>query len=123
MTESTFTRKVNNCLPGDVYKWKISDRFTAGIPDSYYSGDKADLWVEYKWVKKLPKLVKPKLSQLQRLWLNARLSEGRNVAVIVGSPQGCVLLLEGAWNDSKDPETVLTAKQIAQWITNEVTNH
>lgn len=121
MTESTFTRSVNTKLPQEVYKWKISDRFTAGVPDAYYSGAGGDLWVEYKWVKKLPKLVRPGLSQLQRLWLNARLQEGRNVAVVVGSPQGHIVFTDGEWDDGKEPVTVFSTKQIAQWITNEVT--
>lgn len=123
MTESSFTKSVHNKLPPGVYKWKISDRFTSGIPDAYYSGNIADLWIEYKWVNKLPKrILRPKCSELQKEWLKARMKEGRNVAVVVGSPQGHVIFLQGEWIDGKEPVKVFTTKQIAQWITNAVTN-
>lgn len=123
MTEASFTRSVHDKLPPFVYAWKISDRFTSGIPDAYYSATNGDLWIEYKYVKKLPKKhVRPKLSELQKLWLDARLNEGRNVAVVVGSPQGHVIFVNGEWNSSKEPDTLFTTKQIAQWITNLITN-
>jgi len=121
MIESTFTRSVHTKLPKEVYHWKISDRFTAGVPDAYYSGDKCDLWIEYKWINTLPKkLVTPKLSKLQLEWLEDRRAQGRNVAVIVGSPKGHLIFLDGEWVQGKAPTELYTTREIANWITNTV---
>ena len=121
MTESNFTQSIHRLLPQEVYKWKINDRFTSGIPDSYYSGQKNDLWIEYKFIKELPvKRLIPKLSQLQLQWLNARYSEGRNVAVIVGSPQGSILFKDKEWIAGKQPINFMSKRDVAHWITTSV---
>lgn len=117
MTEAGYTTAIGKGLPKEVYKWKISDRFTAGIPDAYYSGAKGDLWIEYKFVQKMPTKVTPNLSALQQKWLNDRLQQGRNVAVIVGSPKGAIVLTHGAWNHSTKWDGLLDKKEVQQWIT------
>ena len=65
-----------------------------GTPDVWYSGNKGDLWVEYKWLPKLPKLIRTRdlLSPLQLMWIEARHDEGRTVWVIVGSPEGNLIV-------------------------------
>jgi hypothetical protein len=88
MNESKFTTKFNKGLPEDIHIWKISDRFSKGVPDCYYSGSSGDLWIEYKYEKNgLAKQKKraeyyPNLSMLQKIWLESRYKQGRNVAVI-----------------------------------------
>lgn len=121
MRESEYTRAVNKGLPKEVYTWKVSDRFTAGVPDSWYSGDKGDLWIEYKFAQKIPKKVKPKLSALQAKWLNGRSAQGRSVAVIVGSPAGAVVLEDGAWNHSTEWQSLISMKEVRAWITQQTT--
>lgn len=123
MNESGFTRKVNGHLRSGIYSWKISDRFTAGIPDAYYSGRESDLWVEYKLIKgdlhstSLPAA----LSKLQAKWLRDRMEEGRNVAVIVGVGTTHGLILTGA--SIFQPlvlEDKVTVAELADWISNRV---
>lgn len=91
--ENNFIGKIHKRLPAAIYRMKTNNPYVAGIPDCYYSGVDGDLWVEYKFVAKIPKngMVKIALSALQRQWLEGREREGRNVAVIVGSPEGAVI--------------------------------
>ena len=123
MTEADYTRAVHKRLPACVYRWKIADRFTAGIPDAYYSNS-SDLWVEYKYIKSVPakKLIIPALSALQRKWLTDRKTEGRNVAVIVGTPQGAVISTNQLeWVQGIPCLEFLHRKDVAAWIADQVT--
>lgn len=100
--ETRFYRRVNEKLPREIHRQKISSLYGNGTPDFWYSGDKGDAWVEYKWEPKLSRNgVDPTklLTPLQRKWINDRLREGRSVLVIIGSPQGCAVLQNGAWNN------------------------
>jgi hypothetical protein len=106
MTEHPFVRSVHNRLKKQypsLYVWKINDAYQGGVADAYYSGQ-SDLWVEYKYVKSLPKrdntIVDVGLSDLQKIWLRARHTEGRNVCVIVGSPEGVLILPGIEWDKS-----------------------
>lgn len=103
MTEHAYIRSIHRLLPKSVYAWKINDRFQGGVADAYYSGAAGDLWVEYKYLKALPKqpttAVPVELSQLQRQWLRARHTEGRRVAVIIGSPAGSIILEGLEWGN------------------------
>lgn len=98
--ESKLIAKIHKQVP--CYHLKNNNPFTAGIPDVFYSGDKGDLWVEYKWVAELPArdttIVPIELSALQSAWLNCRYQEGRQVAVIVGCDRGCLLLVHKEWD-------------------------
>lgn len=110
----------------ELYRWKIHDSYESGVADSWYSGDKADLWVEYKYVQALPVRanVKLDLSALQKDWLRSRHKEGRNVAVIVGSPDGGVIFHGNAWEQYENDgiplttfrATALSKPVIAEWI-------
>lgn len=119
MNESGYTRKIGRLLRTDVYTWKISDRFTAGVPDAYYSGPAQDLWVEYKHIAKPPKSTKqsPALSALQEKWLRDRMEEGRNVAVIVGlgTRNGVILTGDDMFRPI-DLRNAISCKEIAYWI-------
>lgn len=104
MNEHSFIRSIHRKLPADVYAWKINDNFQGGVADAYYSKVAGnDMWIEYKFLKSLPKrmstTVRLGLSELQIEWLAARLLDGRTVAVIVGSPAGHLILREGEWEN------------------------
>ncbi len=96
--------------------------YVSGPWDCWYSGLKKDLWIEYKWYPTAD-IIKPHLPELsghQRDWGNARLDEGRNLAVIVGTPKGGVLYTHGEWNHPTPPkifrEKLTTRKDLALWI-------
>lgn len=98
--ETRFYRRVNEKLPHEIHRQKISSLYGNGTPDFWYSGAK-DGWVEFKWLIKLSRNgVDPLklLSPLQALWINRRYREGRLILVIIGSPKGCSILENGAWN-------------------------
>jgi hypothetical protein len=74
--------------------WKISDSYTAGIPDAYYGGNYGSaLWAEYKITKSKNDLKtldvsanakgQGRLSPKQQQWLNDEYARGHNVAVIL----------------------------------------
>jgi hypothetical protein len=119
MNESGYTRKIGKLLRSGVYTWKISDRFTAGIPDAYYSGAVSDIWVEYKFIPKPPKTTKqrPALSAMQEKWLRERMEEGRNVAVIVGlGTRNGIILTGRKIFEPIDLSTAISCQEIADWI-------
>ena len=127
MHESGFTTTVHNKLPKTVYRWKIQATMTGGIPDAYYSGNKADLWIEYKLLNALPKkqstLLIPKLSALQSKWLRARYKEGRNVAVILGHKTGSYIFTNLEWEAGiTQDKLTLSRKELAEWIVQQVSN-
>ncbi|WP_075881495.1 hypothetical protein [Vreelandella massiliensis] len=103
MNEHGFIRSVHRKLPAGIYRWKINDNFEGGVADAYYSGNKGDLWIEYKYLKALPKRgstpIRTTLSAQQQLWLADRYREGRRVALVIGSSTGClVLTTPDEWN-------------------------
>lgn len=117
--ETRFYRNVNKLLPNWIHRQKIGAGQTNGTPDFYYSAHGGDLWAEYKWVAKPPKLVRVTklLSPLQLHWLNGRYREGRNVAVIVGTPSGNQVFVGRTWEgDYSQSVFVLTNAQVAQYI-------
>jgi hypothetical protein len=101
--------------------------FRSGTADVWYSGLKADLWVEYKWLE-LPKRASTEidldLSAQQLRWLRERYAEGRNVAVIAGYAvkhfkHGVVFenrSWERAFYASELIEVARPSKEIAQWL-------
>lgn len=103
MRESEYTRAVDRLLPPSVYHLKLHLSYTSGVADSWYSGSRADLWVEWKYVRRVPPRLDlcsgraPIISRLQQHWLSSRNKEGRNVAVIVGSPDGAVIFPDLTW--------------------------
>ena len=122
---TTFIQSVHRHLPVDLYRMKNFNQFNAGIADCWYSGNRGDIWIEFKFIPiptrpktdiKVPEL----LSALQVDWLAHRHEEGRKVFVVVGSKDG------GVWFEDRDWEHYITAeafrsaiedrKQIAQRI-------
>lgn len=112
--ENTFIGAVHRYLPVDLYHMKNHNIYNGGIADVWYSGDRADLWVEYKFTV-LPKrdstLITPELSELQKAWLTSRHDEGRNVGVIVGCKFG------GVWFPGTSWGVPLTAEQFRKRLT------
>jgi hypothetical protein len=66
----------------------------------------------------MPKALKPKLSELQRHWLNSRYDEGRRVLVLVGSPEGIAVFEDKAWNEKQTIGQLFSKDEAATWITN-----
>lgn len=106
MTEHHFIRSIHSQLKVKapaIYVWKINDPYQGGVADAYYSWHQ-DMWVEYKFLKSLPKrestVIDIGLSPLQQQWLKARHGEGRKVCVIVGSPVGSLILPGIIWDSS-----------------------
>lgn len=104
--ETTFYTSVHKHLPPEVHREKMSNPYRGGTADTWYSGTKADLWIEWKFIV-LPKRDdtmidlcggnKPSLSGLQQDWLKNRHAEGRDVWVVVGSKEGSVILKNLRW--------------------------
>ena len=104
--ENTFIQGVHKYLPADLYRMKNHNQYNGGIADVWYSGHKADLWIEYKFLT-VPKrddtiidLISgksPMLSHLQQDWLESRHKEGRNIGVIVGCKAGGVWFGNLSW--------------------------
>lgn len=99
MNEGSFISKVHKKLPKTTYRVKFSDRYASGVPDTWYSGPTGDVWVEYKY-QEVPGR-KPNLSDLQKSWLIDRHAEGRNVACVVGTPEGVIIYEGTSWLDHK----------------------
>lgn len=118
MTEAEFNRAVNKKLnPKEVFSWKIIDNLQGGVPDNWYiglnstpnetSGKKLPLFVEYKYLKTLPKrettLILPALSSQQLDWLRMLTCCSHPAMVIVGARIGRsskgVILLPHEWED------------------------
>lgn len=110
--ETGFSNALRKALPESIYSMKNHNDYTSGVPDIWFSGPKADLWVEMKFVQKLPKTVPLRpyalLSKLQEQWLRKRYEEGRNVAVIIGCKRGTKLegfiLRDLAWERDIQPQ-------------------
>jgi len=118
MNESGYTRTVNQRLPLDIYSWKINAQFAPGVPDCWYSGAARDLWVEWKYLKTMNKhRLKPSLRSKQVEWLRDRYEQGRNVIVLVGSPQGIVAFNDLKWEKSQKVLQVHSRDAIVGFLT------
>lgn len=123
--ESNFRLKVEKKLPPTLHREKNANPFRGGTADCWYSGDKADLWVEYKFLPRVPQrgsvtCERLGLSPLQLQWLRGRYTEGRNVAVVVGTPAGGVIMCDLAWEKTHTVEgfqkKIVPVEDISQWI-------
>ena len=124
MNEHSFIKSIHRFLPSELYRWKIHDTYTSGVPDSFYAGPAGILFVEYKYIKKLPAKdttqLKTTLSPLQIQWLNRMDGFGQQTAVIVGCEDTAVTLTSGDWNSPLFKcdyvQRAVTRKDIANWI-------
>ncbi len=84
------------------------------------------MWIEYKWIPKPPVRVDldlvggkdPWISKLQQDWLTDRYNEGRNVGVIVGTPQGGLVFPNNTWIAPVPAAYLkfLTVEEVARWV-------
>jgi hypothetical protein len=120
--ESVFIQAVHKLLDPRIYRVKMHNPYNAGIPDCFYSATGGDLWVEYKFIPKLPVRVPVDLglSTLQREWLTERHKEGRNVALIIGHGKDGIVLRAPDFDKeltSYDFREHMVARQyLAEWI-------
>lgn len=120
--ETTFTQSIHRILAGGPYILKMHNPYNSGIADVWYSGNVGDLWVEYKYLPIIPDRadIKPDLLTLQTKWITERHREGRNVAVIVGTPKGGVLLRDEEWlkplTNSVFKDWIVSRQALAGWI-------
>lgn len=129
--ENTFINSVHKHVAARVYREKMCNPYRGGTPDVWYSGDRGDIWIEYKYIRKedLPKnpetLVVPALSPLQKKWLHDRYQEGRKVFVVVGTQAGCVIFKDLTWEGGIPAvvfqEGMITRAAAAAWIEEQVT--
>lgn len=122
--ENSFIAGVHKHLPPTLHREKMHNPYRGGTADEWYSGQKSDLWIEYKFVE-LPKqaetIIPINLSELQKKWLYDRWREGRNVRVVVGCKEGAVI-----FSDPKDwlrplalspfLKRIVSRKDLALWI-------
>lgn len=109
-----------------TYAEKMNNPWRAGTADVWYSGDRGDLWIEYKFIERIPRSeeILPDLTPRQRRWLNNRHDEGRNIAVVLGTPTGGVIYRNKEWLKPLDNVTlaglVVPKDEVARWIFNQV---
>ena len=122
MNEHSFVRSIHNALHPDVYKWKIHDTYTGGVPDAMYAGPAGVLFVEYKYVKSLPKrddtIIRHSLSPLQEQWLT-RMSDSTLVGLVLGCEDKALIIVDDFSANickSKYVEQSIPRRQVAQWI-------
>ena len=123
--ETNFRLKIERRLPRTLHREKMNNPFRGGTADSWYSGKGGDLWVEYKFLPRVPQrgFITPErldLSHLQCQWLRGRHEEGRNVAVIVGTPVGGVIMRNLEWEEEIPVDLftsrTVTIPDLATWI-------
>jgi hypothetical protein len=122
LNEHGYIRSIHRPLPSEMHKWKIHDNYAGGVPDCWYSGPAANIWVEYKWIAKLPKrdttLIKPNLSAQQLAWLIKMSGHSISCACIIGSPAGGFLLTEKEqWINGIEKHTIISNKEVSKWLT------
>lgn len=124
MNEHSFIRAVHARLPPEVFRWKIHDTFAGGVPDAFYAGPASTLFVEYKYVKALPKRdtspIRTSLTTQQIHWLNRLHDFNQPVAVVVGCEDQATVLLDKTWNSEilrKDfLQQGVAIPEVARWI-------
>ena len=123
MNEHGFVKAVHRHLPSDLYRWKIHDTFTGGVPDAMYAGPAGTLFVEYKYVTQLPRkdttAIKIGLSALQMQWLRRMHLYNVQCMVIIGAPSGAVICTDLKWEQELTNinfKNALSSKAVADRI-------
>lgn len=132
MNEHSYVRSIHSIIKRDfpdLYVWKIHDTYAGGVPDAFYSGKYRYLFVEYKFLNKLPKrdttlvdLTKPSvLSFNQQQWLHERHCHNISTAVIIGTQLGSVIMPDLTWQTPLAAQyfkNSRTTKDVAHWVAN-----
>ena len=130
MNEHGFIKSVHSHLPSTVYKWKIRDTYTGGIPDVFYAGPQCMMFIEYKYVKNFPVRsktnIKCNISALQQHWLQRMCNQEHKVAVVLGVDREAIIMLDGRWSKPITKEHFVKhgvpIKQVAKWIEEQCLN-
>jgi len=124
--ENRFIGSVHKHLPKSVHIEKMNNPWRTGTADVWYSGTSGDLWIEYKFIERIPRSAEilPDLTPRQMQWLNDRFDEGRNVFVVLGTPTGGVIYRNKEWSTPLTPEAfkerMAPREEIARWILTKV---
>lgn len=121
--ETIFYRSITKLLPRGLHVQKMFNPLYAGTPDLWLSGTADDLWLEVKFINPIPvhapiRLYK-KLEASQRKWLSDRYDEGRNVAVLLGTPKGSIIVENKQWevlDVLADHDQWLSKQQIVEYL-------
>ena len=124
MNEHSFIRAVHAHLPPELFRWKIHDTFAGGVPDAFYAGPASTLFVEYKYVKALPKrdssVLRTTLTPQQIQWLNRLYSLNQPTALINGCEKLALVITDGQWiqepNRNDFIKRAVTFQAAANWI-------
>ncbi len=125
MNEHGFIKSVHSHLPSTVYKWKIRDTYTGGIPDVFYAGPQCMMFIEYKYIKKLPVRsktnIKCNISALQQEWLQRMYNQEHKVAVVLGvGREALIMQYPIVWKEpitkSYFQDNCVPFKQVSKWI-------
>ena len=116
--EAVFRRAVERHLSPSVHVEGMANPYRSGTPDRYYEGPGGVLWVEYKWIEKLPRKYTPALTARQKQWLHRAYGNDVPVAVITGSPRGGWIWFGLEWDTTHTQEhmeeTIKTRKELAE---------
>jgi hypothetical protein len=122
MNEHGFVKSIHNKLSSEVHKWKIHDTYAGGVPDAFYSGPLGVLFIEYKYIKALPKrdntILRHTLSKLQIEWLN-KVKQGAKVAVVIGVEDTAMIITDNFDADitrQQYLESCVARHDVSQWI-------
>jgi hypothetical protein len=111
--ENRFIAAIHRQLPKELYREKMHNPYRGGTFDVWYSGNKADLWIEYKWGNN-------SLSALQLKWGEGRHKEGRKVAVARGFASGkCTWYTRPEEWVNAENGFVGTKDTLVEWIINQ----
>jgi len=129
MNESTCTQYYHKKLRAEgIYCLKLCLQHESGVPDSWICGTKDNIWIEFKWIKELPKrwntIIKSKLSPLQTKWILDRQCHHVKIITIYCSPDGDVIHYGTNQNVTSAffKEIMTSRKQAIKCVTNLV-NH
>jgi len=128
--EGNFIRKVHKLLPSTVYAEKMHNAYRGGTPDCYYEGAIGSMWIEYKWLPKLPARHTLMLTPLQLRWLRRNAANGKYPWVVLGWKEGtkteCCIFLHSDWEKEHTQEQLrdkaIPPQALAYRITNRCAN-
>lgn len=108
-TERDFKAKLRRLIKPVCHIQDMSSIATNGTPDLWVSGAR-DFWLEVKYDPHTVNGIIPKLSALQRQWLDKRYAEGRTVYVLVGTTMDTgILYKDGCWNERSNARQSLSS--------------